>query len=74
MAPISCPHCNQPVDPQARYCGHCGVDLAMAAVLAEGNTVIENAAKEPEIVDLASYLNRMGAKIRGAGTSILRIE
>lgn len=35
MAPISCPHCNQPVDPQARYCGHCGVDLAMAAVLAE---------------------------------------
>jgi signal transduction histidine kinase len=35
MQSISCPHCNQPVDPQARYCGHCGVDLAMAAVLAE---------------------------------------
>ena len=46
----------------------------MAASLADGITVIENAAKEPEIVDLANYLNAMGAKISGAGTSIIRIE
>jgi UDP-N-acetylglucosamine 1-carboxyvinyltransferase len=46
----------------------------MAATLADGETVIENAAKEPEIVDLANYLNAMGAKIDGAGTSILRIQ
>ncbi len=45
----------------------------MAAVLAEGDTVIENAAKEPEIQDLANYLNKMGAKITGIGTSILKI-
>jgi UDP-N-acetylglucosamine 1-carboxyvinyltransferase len=45
----------------------------MAATLAEGVTIIENAAKEPEIVDLANYLIKMGAKIEGAGTSIIRI-
>jgi UDP-N-acetylglucosamine 1-carboxyvinyltransferase len=49
-------------------------NLMMAAGLADGKTVIENAAKEPEIVDLANYLNKMGAKIKGAGTSILTIE
>lgn len=48
-------------------------NIMMAATLAEGVTVIENAAKEPEIVDLANYLNKMGAKIEGAGSSILRI-
>jgi len=49
-------------------------NLMMAASLAEGTTVLENAAKEPEIVDLAEYLNKMGAKIKGAGTSIITIE
>ena len=49
-------------------------NILMAAVLATGNTVIENAAKEPEIVDLASFLNKMGAKIKGAGTDNIRIE
>lgn len=49
-------------------------NIMMAAVLAEGHTVIENAAKEPEIVDLANFLNSMGAKIRGAGTDIIKIE
>ncbi len=49
-------------------------NLMMAAVLAEGATVIENAAREPEVVDLANCLNAMGAKISGAGTSILAIE
>ena len=46
----------------------------MAAVLAEGTTVIDNAAREPEIADLAAFLNRMGAQIHGAGTSTIRIE
>ena len=46
----------------------------MAASLAEGTTILENAAEEPEIVDLANYLNKMGAKIRGAGTDTIRIE
>lgn len=46
----------------------------MAAVLAKGTTVIDNAAREPEIADLASFLNRMGAQILGAGTSTLIIE
>ncbi len=46
----------------------------MAAVLAEGTTVIDNAAREPEIVDLAAFLNRMGAVIRGAGGSRLEID
>jgi UDP-N-acetylglucosamine 1-carboxyvinyltransferase len=50
------------------------MNIIMAATLAEGKTVIENAAREPEIVDLANYLNVMGAKIKGAGTDIVRIE
>jgi UDP-N-acetylglucosamine 1-carboxyvinyltransferase len=49
-------------------------NIMMAATLAEGTTVIENAAKEPEIVDLANYLNSMGAVVRGAGTGVIRIE
>ena len=49
-------------------------NLMMAATLAEGTTIIENAAKEPEIVDLANYLVKMGAKIFGHGTSVIRIE
>jgi UDP-N-acetylglucosamine 1-carboxyvinyltransferase len=46
----------------------------MAAVLAEGTTVIENAAEEPEIVDTVNFLNKMGARIKGAGTDTIRIE
>lgn len=49
-------------------------NLMMAAVLAKGKTVINNAAKEPEIVDLQNFLNAMGAKVRGAGTETLRID
>ncbi len=49
-------------------------NLMMAAVLADGRTTIENAAREPEIEELAIALNKMGAKIQGAGTSIIRIE
>jgi len=49
-------------------------NLMMAATLAEGTTIIENAAREPEVVDLANFLNMMGAKIHGAGTDILEIE
>ncbi|MGZ3723620.1 MAG: UDP-N-acetylglucosamine 1-carboxyvinyltransferase [Bdellovibrionales bacterium] len=49
-------------------------NIMMAATLADGETIIENAAKEPEIVDLANYLNKMGAKVEGAGTSIIRIQ
>jgi UDP-N-acetylglucosamine 1-carboxyvinyltransferase len=49
-------------------------NVMMAATLAKGTTYIENAAKEPEIVDLANYLNKMGAKISGAGTSIIRVD
>lgn len=49
-------------------------NLMMAATLADGVTVIENAAKEPEIVDLAQLLNKMGAKVRGAGTETLTIK
>lgn len=49
-------------------------NIMMAAVLAEGTTILENAAKEPEIVDLANYLNAMGAVVRGAGTGMIRIE
>ncbi|MXQ48570.1 UDP-N-acetylglucosamine 1-carboxyvinyltransferase [Streptococcus pneumoniae] len=48
-------------------------NLMMAATLAEGTTVIENAAREPEIVDLAQLLDKMGAKIKGAGTEVLTI-
>ena len=50
------------------------MNIMMAAVLAEGNTVIENAAKEPHIVDLANFLNSMGASIRGAGTDTIKIK
>jgi UDP-N-acetylglucosamine 1-carboxyvinyltransferase len=49
-------------------------NLMMAATLADGVTVIENAAREPEVIDLAHCLNKMGAKIEGIGTDILRIE
>ncbi|HUY86520.1 MAG TPA: UDP-N-acetylglucosamine 1-carboxyvinyltransferase, partial [Acidimicrobiales bacterium] len=49
-------------------------NLMMAAVLAKGTTVIENAAREPEVSDLAAYLDRMGARIEGAGTSRIEIE
>lgn len=49
-------------------------NIMMAASLAHGLTVIENAAQEPEVVDLANFLNAMGAKVRGAGTNLLRIE
>ena len=48
--------------------------IITAAVLAEGTTIIENAAQEPEIIDLANYLNKMGARIRGAGTDTVKIE
>ncbi|MEG6617261.1 UDP-N-acetylglucosamine 1-carboxyvinyltransferase [Peptococcaceae bacterium 1198_IL3148] len=49
-------------------------NIMMAACLAEGQTIIENVAKEPEIVDLANFLNAMGAKVRGAGTDVIKIE
>jgi UDP-N-acetylglucosamine 1-carboxyvinyltransferase len=49
-------------------------DLLMAAVLAEGETVLENCAREPEVTDLAALLTAMGAKIEGAGTSIIRVQ
>ena len=48
-------------------------NIMMAACLAEGQTFIENAAKEPEIVDLANFLNAMGAKVRGAGTDLIKV-
>ncbi|HOC06477.1 MAG TPA: UDP-N-acetylglucosamine 1-carboxyvinyltransferase [Bacillota bacterium] len=48
-------------------------NIMMAATLAQGTTIIENAAAEPEIVDLANYLNAAGANVRGAGTSLIRI-
>ena len=49
-------------------------NLMMAAALADGVTILENAAREPEVVDLANFLNAMGAKIHGAGTDIMEIE
>jgi UDP-N-acetylglucosamine 1-carboxyvinyltransferase len=49
-------------------------NIMMAATLAEGTTIIENVAQEPEIVDLANYLNAMGARVRGAGTDTIRID
>ena len=49
------------------------INIMLAAVLAKGRTVIENAAKEPHIVDVANFLNAMGAKVRGAGTDVIRI-
>ena len=48
-------------------------NIMMAAVLAEGETIIDNAAKEPEIVDLSNFLRKLGAKVTGAGTSTIRI-
>ena len=57
------------------YPSHTATDnVLMAAVLAKGTTVIENAAREPEIADLADYLNTMGARVSGAGTSRLEVE
>ncbi len=50
------------------------INLMLAAAVAEGQTIIENAAKEPEIVDTANFLNAMGASIKGAGTDVIRIE
>lgn len=50
------------------------INIILAAVTAHGQTVIENVAREPEIIDLATYLNNMGATIRGAGTDVIRIE
>lgn len=50
------------------------INVMLAAVKAQGTTIIENAAKEPEIIDVVTLLNNMGAKIRGAGTDIIRIE
>ncbi len=50
------------------------INVMMAAVLAEGNTILENAAKEPHVVDAANFLNSMGAKIKGAGTDVIRIK
>lgn len=49
-------------------------NIMMAAVLAEGETTIDNAAMEPEVVDLSNFLNKMGAEIRGAGTSTIKIK
>jgi UDP-N-acetylglucosamine 1-carboxyvinyltransferase len=49
-------------------------DLLMAAVLAEGETVLDNAAREPEVVDLAELLSKMGARIEGAGTTTIRVR
>ena len=49
------------------------INIMMAAAMAEGKTVIENAAKEPHVVDVANFLNSMGASIRGAGTDVIRV-
>ena len=49
-------------------------NILMAASMAQGQTILENPAEEPEIVDLANFLNAMGARIRGAGTNVIRIE
>ncbi len=50
------------------------INIMMAAALAQGDTIIENAAKEPHIVDVANFLNSMGANIKGAGTDVIRIK
>ena len=50
------------------------INIMMAAVYAEGRTTIENAAKEPEIIDVATLLNKMGARVRGAGTNVITID
>ena len=49
------------------------INIMMAASMADGKTIIENAAKEPHVVDVANFLNSMGARIRGAGTDVIRI-
>ena len=49
------------------------INIMLAAVLAEGTTIIENAAKEPHVVDTTNFLNSMGAKVKGAGTDVIRI-
>lgn len=49
-------------------------NIMMAAAMANGTTILENPAEEPEIVDLANYLNQMGARVRGAGTNVITIE
>ena len=50
------------------------IDVMLAAAMAEGQTIIENAAKEPHVVDVANFLNSMGASIKGAGTDVIRIK
>lgn len=50
------------------------INIMMAAAMADGNTTIENAAKEPHVVDVANFLNSMGARIKGAGTDVIRIK
>ncbi len=50
------------------------INIMLAAVKAEGKTIIENAAREPEIVDVANFLNAMGAQVRGAGTDVIKIQ
>ncbi len=50
------------------------INIMLASVLAEGTTIIDNAAKEPHIVDVANFLNAMGADIRGAGTDVIKIN
>ena len=50
------------------------INIMLAACMAEGNTIIENAAKEPHVVDVANFLNCMGANIKGAGTDVIRIK
>ena len=50
------------------------INIMIVAAKAEGTTIIENAAKEPEIVNVATFLNNMGAKIKGAGTNVIKIE
>lgn len=50
------------------------INIMMAAIHAEGRTIIENAAKEPEIIDVATLLNKMGAQVRGAGTNVITID
>ena len=50
------------------------INLMLASCMAEGDTILENAAKEPHIVDVANFLNAMGANIKGAGTDVIRIK
>ena len=50
------------------------INIMLASVLANGTTTIDNAAKEPHIVDVANFLNTMGADIRGAGTDVIKIN